>query len=271
MKYLKTILVLTLLLSILTACGKTDDANRIPVTSTYPALESLAAGEYPYDEVDLLQDPDDPYRYCLCVVSEFRGNLVITDKVHYDHAVSGVSHVIRAGDYWGDETGVFHQDANGDNEVVTTEALVGFIPSYGEESLVAITGGVNGGTLHLLESAAFEESHPAVSFEGMPAAYSYTYTDKNYEPPQCFYIATDASLVRIDLGEYLTHAEPDISTVQIQSFAVPDYWEYLTVNSMCELDGILYMGTQRGVLAFDTVYYHYTYYPVDYETAVGEA
>ena len=31
--------------------------------------------------------------------------------------------------------------------------------------------------------------------------------------------------------------------VKTESFAVPIYWEYIDVNSMCELDGVLYMGS----------------------------
>ena len=238
----------------LTACGKTENQNTISVTSTYPYLDRLEAGEYQYNEIDLLQDAQYPYIDCRCIVSEFYDQLVITDKLYYDNPILDVSHVICMGNYWGDETGLFQQDTNGDNEVLSTESLIGLIPYY--KQVLAITGGINGGTLHFFS----ENSHAMLSFEGMPEAFSYTYTDDNYELPKYFYIATETALVRIDMN--------DLKAVQAKNFAVPDYWQYLDVNSMCQLGNTLYMGTQKGVIAFDTIHYNYTYYPVDYATVI---
>ncbi|MBQ8497432.1 MAG: hypothetical protein IJ489_08280 [Clostridia bacterium] len=259
MKYIKILFALTLLLGILTSCGKTINQNGISVTSTYPYLDRLTAGEYQYDEIDLLEDAQYPYIHCNCVVSEFYDQLVVTDKLYYDNKILDVSHVICTGNYWGDETGVFRQDENGDNEVLSTESLVGLIPYY--NSFLAITGGINGGTLHCFS----DNKHDTVSFDGMPEAYSYTYTNQKGDPPQIFYIATETALVCVDMTK---DTKADIHAFQIQSFPVPDYWQYLDVNSMCELGDILYMGTQKGVLAFDTIHYDYTYYPVDYETVI---
>lgn len=259
MKIFRTVLILTLLLTILTACGKTENKNAISVTSTYPYLDRLEAGEYQYDEIDLLEDAQYPYIRCSCVVSEFYDQLVVTDKLYYDNKILDVSHVIRSGDYWGDETGVFHQDMSGDNEVLSTESLVGLILYYNR--VLAITGGINGGTIHCFS----DHQHDTISFEGMPEAHSFTYTNQKGDPPQIFYIATETALVRVDMTK---DTKADIHAFQIQSFPVPDYWQYLNVNSMCQIDDMLYMGTQKGILAFDTVHYDYTYYPVDYEMVI---
>ena len=269
MKIIKTAIASVMLLAMLTACGKEPKNDTVPVTSVYPNLTALEAGEFPYDDIDLWQDPDYPYADCRCIVSELRGKLVITDKLDYHNAVYGISRVARAGDHWGDDTGIFHQDANGDNEVVTTESLVGFIHCYTENRLLAITGGINGGTLHLIDKNE-PEKHETLSFTGIPMAFSYAYTDKNYDPPKHFYIAADTALLHIDMENFLTSATPSLSDIKITPLSVPDYWGHLDINSMCEIDGILYMGTQMGVLAFDTVYYDCTYYPVDYETVFSK-
>ena len=43
MKIFRTVLILTLLLAMLTACGKTENQNTISVTSTYPYLDRLVS------------------------------------------------------------------------------------------------------------------------------------------------------------------------------------------------------------------------------------
>jgi hypothetical protein len=270
MKYIKTILALTLLLCVLSGCAGTAGKKSIPVISTYPHLEKLVADEYTYDKIDTLEDGDDPYRRLSCVVSVFYDQLVVTDKLYYDNAISGVEHILHAGNYWGDETGVFRQDENGDNEIVTMEEFIAFIPSYSEEHLIAVTAGAYEGNLHFLDAEPTETDHPTLAFDGIPEAVSYHFTDKFSSPPDHFYIATDISLVRVDVGHYLESSGCDSGVVKTESFAVPIYWEYIDVNSMCELDGVLYMGSQMGVVAYDIEDDVYTYYPVDYETAIGE-
>lgn len=266
-KFLKTVSVWALLLAVLTSCGKNTGAKTLPVLSTYPHLDALEAGEYTYDKTHLLEDGDYPYRFYDCVVSVAFDQLVVTHKLDYHNAVYGTSRVMRAGDYWGDDTGIFRQDANGDNMVVSTETLVGFLHFYTEDQLVAISGGVNGGTLHLIDHNEAEK-HEKRSFEGTPMAFSYTYTDKNYDPPKYFYIATDRALLYVDMEAFLNAKMPSLASVKITALAVPSYWEYLNVNSMCELNGVLYMGSQMGVLAYDLEKGVYTYYPVEYETVI---
>ena len=52
------------------------------------------ADEYTYDKIDTLEDGDDPYRRLSCVVSVFYDQLVVTDKLYYDNAISGVAYDI---------------------------------------------------------------------------------------------------------------------------------------------------------------------------------
>ena len=142
MKYLKKIVAVLLLSVLLTSCADKKTEYDIRVISTYPYLEGVSEGSYS-------APPNDSYGNCRCVVSEFYGQLLITDKISYENSISGVSYKINFGNYWGDETGLFRQDENGDNEVITTESLVGIIPCANGEDFLAITGGINGGRLHL--------------------------------------------------------------------------------------------------------------------------
>ena len=112
MKYLKKVIAVFLLLTALTSCGSKKTEYDIRVISTYPYLEGLSEGTYSSRS----ENPNDPYKDCLCVVSEFYGNLLITDKISYENSISGVSRKISFGNYWGDETGLFYQDENGDNK-----------------------------------------------------------------------------------------------------------------------------------------------------------
>ena len=102
----------------------------------------------------------------------------------------------------------------------------------------------------------------------MPQAFSYT--DVKETEFGCFYIATETSLFRVNASAYLngdTSAE-----ITMREYRVPQYWESLEINSMCLIGDMLYMGTQRGLLSFHTDLERYTYYPVNYETAInGEA
>ena len=88
MKYLKKIVAVFLLLIFLPSCGGKKEKYDINVLSTYPYLKGLSEGTYSSRP----KNPDDPYRDCLCVVSEFYGNLLITDKISYENFVSGVSY-----------------------------------------------------------------------------------------------------------------------------------------------------------------------------------
>lgn len=271
MKMIKSILTLFLLLSMLTACGKEDPIQTTEktafFTSVYPYLDELQAREFSPDDQDLWQDPDYPYNDCRCVVSEFYGKLLITDGKHYENDILGITHTMHFGDYWGNETGVFHQDENGDNEVATTEALICLIPTPARTEVIALTGGINEGSLRFLK-AEFEKQHTSIRFDGMPMAASYSYTNENEMPPSEFYIATDRSVIRVLLGDYLFSATPNLFMIRMETLDVPDYWEHLEVNSMCQIGGTLYMGTQMGILAYDIAADTYTYYPVDYKKAI---
>lgn len=259
MKCLKKIVAVLLLCVLLTSCSGKEEEYDIRVISTYPYLEGLSEGTYstPSD------DPNDPYQSCLCVVSEFYGNLLITDKISYGNSVSGVSYKTSFHDYWGDETGLFRQDENGDNEVITTESLIGIIPCANGEDFLAITGGIYGGRLHLIVGGESADDHEIISLSGMPQAFSYTEeTETEY-----FYIATEKYLLRVDASAYLngdTNAK-----IKVKEYNVPRYWANLEINSMCLIGDMLYMGTQRGMLSFYAELERYTYYPVDYETAIN--
>lgn len=261
MKYFKKIVAVLLLSVLLTSCADKTKEYDIRVISTYPYLEGLSEGSYS-------APPNDSYGNFRCVVSEFYGNLLITDKISYENSISGVSYKISFGDYWGDETGLFRQDENGDNEVITTESLIGIIPCANEEAFLAITGGVNGGRLHLIVCDEDADDHATVNLRGMPQSFSYT--DMEETEFGCFYIATETSLLRVNASAYLNG---DMNAkITVKEYRVPQYWGELEINSMCLIGDMLYMGTQRGLLSFHTELERYTYYPVDYETAInGEA
>lgn len=264
MKYLKKIIAVVLLLTALTSCGSKKTEYDIRVISTYPYLEGLSEGTYSSRS----ENPNDPYKDCLCVVSEFYGNLLITDKISYENSISGVSRKISFGNYWGDETGLFYQDENGDNKVITTESFIGLIPRADGEAFLAITGGIYGGRLHLIVCGEDAENHETVVFSGMPIAFSYTDSAENAS--KYFYIATENSLLRVDASDYLsgdTNAK-----ISVKEYKVPQYWDALEINSMCQIGKLLYIGTQNGMLSFHTELERYAYYPINYETAInGEA
>ena len=58
MKYLKKIVAVFLLLTMLTSCGSKKTEYDIRVISTYPYLEGLSEGTYSSHT----KDPDDPYK-----------------------------------------------------------------------------------------------------------------------------------------------------------------------------------------------------------------
>jgi hypothetical protein len=261
MNYLKKIVAVLLLCILFTSCSGKQGEYDIRVISTYPYLEGLSEGTYstPSD------DPNDPYKNCLCVVSEFYGNLLITDKISYENFVSGVSYKKSFLDYWGDETGLFHQDENGDNEVITTESLIAIIPCANGEDFLAVTGGIYGGRLHLIVGGESADDHEIISLSGMPQAFSYT--DINENEAGCFFIATEKALLRVDASAYL-NGDPN-GKIAVKEYRVPKYWGHLEINSMCLIGDMLYMGTQKGMLSFYVELERYAYYPVDYETAIN--
>lgn len=261
MKYLKKLIVIFLFCVLLTSCSGKQEKYDIRVISTYPYLDGLSEGAYstPLDTLN------DSYENCRCVVSAFQGKLLITDKISYGNSVSGVSYKISFRDYWGDETGLFRQDENGDNEVITTESLVGIIPCANGEDFLAITGGIYGGKLHLIVCGEDTDEYENVALRGMPLAFSYS--DAENTESGCFYIATEKHLLRVDASAYL-NGDPN-AKITVKEYKVPNYWTNLEINSMCLIGNMLYMGTQKGVLSFYADMERYTYYPVDYETAIN--
>ncbi|MBQ3490274.1 MAG: hypothetical protein IJA86_06770 [Clostridia bacterium] len=263
MKYFKSFTVCFLILLLFTSCGNKKTDYDICVISTYPHLEGLSEGSYS-------SDPNSPYKDCRCVVSEFYGNLLITDKISYGNAISGVTDKKSFGNYWGDETGFFHQDEDGNNEIITTESFIGMIPCVQGDALIAVTGGIYGGNLHLIVCEQNPEDHRTVSLVGMPKAFSYTDAVPMGTDSRYFYIATETALLRVDASEYLNGNMS--AEIHVQKYDVPKYWKQLEINSMCQIGDMLYMGTQTGVLSFHEELKRYTYYPVDYETAIcGES
>ena len=261
MKYLKKVVAILVLSVLLTSCANKKTEYDIRVISTYPYLEGLSEGSYSQTQ----DDTNTLYENCRCVVSEFYGNLLITDKISYENSVSGVSYKISFGNYWGDETGFFRQDENGDNEVITTESLVGIIPCANGEAFLAITGGIYGGKLNLIVCGEDADNYETVSLRGMPQAFSYA--DGRETEFGCFYIATEKSLLRVNASAYLNGDRN--AEITVKEYRVPKYWENLEINSMCLIGDMLYMGTQRGILSFYTELERYAYYPVDYETAIN--
>lgn len=262
MKYLKKIVSVFLLLIFLSSCGGKQEKYDINVLSTYPYLKGLSEGTYS----SRLTDPDDPYQDCLCVVSEFYGNLLITDKISYENSISGIEHKISFAHYWGDETGLFYPNENGENQIITTESVLGLIPCQNGEAFLALTGGIYGGRLYRIVCGEEEQEHDPVAFSGIPQAFSYTDPEEG-NVSGYFYIATETALVRIDASAYLNG---DVNAqISVREYKVPQYWESLEINSMCLIGNVLYMGTQDGMLSFHTELERYAYYPINYETAIN--
>lgn len=266
MKYFRSLVSVFLLLLVCASCGTQKAEYDIRVISTYPYLEGLSEGSFSHEAAARLQDPDYPYKDCRCVVSAFYGKLLITDKLSYENPISGVSKKKSFGNYWGDETGFFHQNENGDNEVITTESFIGVIPSVQGKALIAVTGGIYSGNLHLIICDQDAEEHRTVALSGMPQAFSYTDEKQGETDSGYFYIATESALLRVDASDYLNgnfNAE-----IEVKNYDVPQYWKELEINSMCLIGDMLYMGTQTGMLSYHVELKRYTYYPVDYETAI---
>lgn len=247
MKYLKKLFLLICVAAFLTSCGNQAAEEMLPVRSTYPNLNSLKAGEFSFENTA-------ETAYTLSVLDE---TLLITDRKYYDNALPGVIHTTRVGGYWGDETGLFYQDENGDNDILTTESLLSWIPFEGRDYLFAITGGVKNGSLHLL-STDYEKDPPALVFEGMPMAAFYA-AEKH-----TIYIATDKEFFRIDLEDFFQR-EPHLLFLKKEILSLFPSWEQLEIGSMCMIGNIIYMGTQSGVLSYDTVTGEYIAYPIDFE------
>lgn len=249
----KRIFLLICLIFLLVSCGNGETGNQLAVRSTYPKLDVLTEGEFSFEN-----QTAPTY-----AVSSLEGTLLITDRKYYDQdELPGVIHTTRVGSYWGDETGLFHQDENGDNEIVTTEALVGWIPFLERDVLFVVTGGVNKGSLHLLHET-YEKDHSRLVFEGMPMAISYV-SGTDY-----FYIATDKEFFKIDLSEFFK-GSPHMLSLKKENLTLPDDWAQLEIGSMCIIENTIYMGTQAGVLAYDTVTGEYTKYPIDFKQALGK-
>ena len=262
MNYLKKIVAVFLLLIFLPSCGGKKEEYDINVISTYPYLKGLFEGTYSSQT----ENPNDPYKDCLCVVSEFYGNLLITDKISYENSISGIEHKISFAHYWGDETGLFCLDENGENKIITTESVFGIIPCQNEEAFLALTGGLYGGRLYLIVFGEENKDHETIAFSGIPQAFSYS-DPKEGNAYGYFYIATDTALVRVDASAYLNG---DLNAkISVREYKVPQYWESLEINSMCMIGNLIYMGTQNGMLSFHAELERYAYYPVDYATAIN--
>ena len=73
-----------------------------------------------------------------------------------------------------------------------------------------------------------------------------------------YFVATTESLFRITQDGIVTELRPPVE------------WERLQVNSMVELDHVLYAGTSNGVVAYSIQENEFRWFPVDYEEVLQD-
>lgn len=268
LKFIASICGILLVLSLLCSCNNNLVLNAF--STDYQNIDQLKAEEFNIEDICVKKSSDYEYSGYDCYVSKTSVNgfqkLIINNQQKSTISKISVKNGFVLGLNEGEfASGIMFYPATGVDEkpqVLLEDRCIALIKStnntffsvtswnyYGEERAVSLY------QISLFDSKNDSLKYTTEKICDISNDNAIAATMVNNEK---IYVATNETL-------YIVKTNGDVSKIN-----VPNAWTSLIINSMVEINGIIYIGTHCGVLQYEPNPDEFTWFPVEYENVISD-